>query len=121
MEGEVKLHMFPERCYTGSMAHTEEGDLTQVRRTNRVSHEYNSFFTRYPDAMSWLNGSIWVLDLEEDINEPLPSFIASLRYQARVFGDRLVTHVRWQGTGDEKRRILKIQAVPKAATEPQAP
>jgi hypothetical protein len=71
---------------------------------------YGSFVERYPDYTSWLDGSVWELDLVEDIREPLHNFRASLYYQARELGLSLHTKTI---TNVDGRRALVIQATAK--------
>lgn len=69
---------------------------------------YGSFADRYPDYPSWLDGDVWRLDVETEIepHETLENFRASLYYQARVLRLGLSTKQQTR----EGRRVLLVQA-----------
>lgn len=84
-------------------------------RSLSTRHRYGSFIERYPDYPSWLDGRLWSMDIETEIEnqEPLRNFRSSLHYQARVFGLRLVTATETR----DGRRYFLVQAFPR--DEPQ--
>lgn len=69
-----------------------------------------SFVDRYPDYPTWLDGNVWELDVETEIDDSLENFRCTMHYQAHAMGLQLVTKTRYREEDGVKRRKLLIQA-----------
>lgn len=76
-------------------------------------HRYGSFGQRYPEYNSWLDGRTWELTYQELTISPgtVNGFRASLHYQAREQGLKLVTKTKWRrDEQDRPYRVLLVRA-----------
>ena len=70
------------------------------------------FAERYPEFVSWLDGTTWELDPDTDLaGDTLNGFRSNLFYQARSLGLNLTTKtVHRPGPDGQPHRYLRVRA-----------